>query len=438
LVIVLVGMSAYFSLKLKFPQIRMLKSAIGYLLGKRKDGSGQILGDISHFASLCTAMSATIGTGNIVGVALAIVTGGPGALFWMWMAAFFGMAAKYAEGFLAIKYRQIGSDGKIAGGPMYYIETGVGSKVLAKLFAFFGVLTALLGIGTWTQANAIATAVNSFRIPNWLTAPALVVAVAAVTVGGIHRIAYVSEKIVPFMSVFYIGAAVAVLITKINLIPQALYSIVVGAFSPEAILGGGAGVSMMLAVQLGISRGIFSHESGLGSAAIAAAAARTDSPAKQGLVAMLGAFFSTIICTMTGLVLVITAAETGIFTSKYAVGEALLTSHAFSVGLGVTAAGQYIVNIGILFFAFTTIVGWNYYGEKCVQYLWGDCAIRNYNLLFLLFVAIGPFYKIDMIFTVADIVVGLMAIPNLIGLIGLRKVIIDGTRAFVNPQREPK
>ncbi|MDR2766391.1 MAG: sodium:alanine symporter family protein [Holosporaceae bacterium] len=435
LVVALVGTSIYFSCRLKFVQLRLLKSAMEYLLGKRENESGQTLGDISHFASLCTALSATIGTGNIVGVALAMVAGGPGALFWMWIAAFFGMAVKYAEGFLAVKYRQVGEDKKIAGGPMYYIEMGLGSKILAKLFAFFGVLTALLGIGTWTQANAIAAAVNSFGIPNWFTAMALAFSVAAVTVGGIHRIAYVSEKIVPFMSIFYIGAAILVLIIKLQMIPQALRSIVIGAFSPEAVLGGGAGVSMMLAVQLGISRGIFSHESGLGSAAIAAAAARTNSPAKQGLVAMLGAFFSTIICTMTGLVLVVTAAETGVFTSRCAVGGALLTSHAFGVGLGMTAAGQHIVNIGILFFAFTTIIGWNYYGEKCVQYLWGDGAIRSYNLLFLLFVIIGPFYKIDVIFTVADVVIGLMAIPNLVGLVGLRKVIIDGTRSFMRTRK---
>jgi AGCS family alanine or glycine:cation symporter len=342
------------------------------------------------------------------------------------------MAAKYAEGFLAIKYRRIGADGKIAGGPMYYIEMGLENKILAKFFAVFGMLVALIGIGTWTQANTIATALHSFGIPLWFTAIALGISVATVTFGGIHRIAYVAERIVPFMCIFYVGAAVLLLIINANMIPNALYLIIVGAFYPQAILGGSLGISVLVAIQLGISKGIFSHESGLGSAAIASAAAQTNSPAKQGLIAMTGAFFSIIICTMTGVVLVITSAKTGIFSSTCTINGALLTSHAFGIGFGIAEIGKYVVNIGILFFAFTTIIGWNYYGEKCVQYLWGTKSIIIYNIVFLFFVIIGPFYKINMIFTVADIATGLMAIPNLMGLIGLRKIVVRETKAFFN------
>jgi AGCS family alanine or glycine:cation symporter len=430
LISILAFVSIYFSFKLNFLQFFRLKQAIKYLLEKKEDTQGQPAGDISNFASLCTALSATVGTGNIVGVALAISTGGPGALFWMWVAAFFGMAAKYAEGFLAIKYRLIGADGKIAGGPMYYIEMGLKNKILAKFFAIFGILVALIGIGTWTQANTIAMALHSFGIPSWFTAIVLGISVATVTLGGIHRIASVSEKVVPFMSIFYVSAALLLLIINANMIPHTLYLIVVGAFCPGAILGGSLGISTLIAIQLGISRGIFSHESGLGSAAIASAAAKTDSPVQQGLLAMTGAFFSIIICTMTGMVLIITSAETGIFSPECRINGALLTSHAFGIGFGVAEIGKYIVNIGILFFAFTTIIGWNYYGEKCAQYLWGMKSIIIYNALFLFFVIIGPFYKIDMIFTIADIATGLMAIPNLMGLIGLRRIVVRETKEF--------
>ncbi|GHT92471.1 transporter [Alphaproteobacteria bacterium] len=432
LIAALLGTGVYFSFKLKFLQVSHLKLAIKYVINGDKQ-SDKYVGDISNFASLCTALSATIGTGNIVGVALAITTGGPGALFWIWISAFFCMILKYAEGVLAIKYRTVGSDGKISGGPMYYIEMGLGNKFFAKWFALGGVAVALVGIGTMTQTNTIASAANSFGIPNILTAVLLGVMVAVITLGGIHRIAYISEKIVPLMCVFYVGAAILVLIMKANFIFNAISLIFIGAFSPEAIFGGGVGITVMMAIQLGISRGVFSHESGLGSAAIASAAAKVDSPAKQGLISMVGAFFSIIVCTMTGLVLIITSKETGVFTS-HTIDGTLLTSHAFGLGLGIAELGKYVVGIGILFFAFTTIIGWNYYGEKCIQYLWGDKAITPYKVLFLFFVLIGPFFKIDIIFTVADIVVGLMVIPNIIGLIGLRKVIVEETLSFLRSE----
>ncbi|MDR1255559.1 MAG: amino acid carrier protein [Puniceicoccales bacterium] len=426
LILLLMGTSLYFSWKLKFLQVTHLGLAWKYLL-RAQDNSAS--GDVSPFGSICTALSATLGVGNIIGVALAISMGGPGALFWMWVATFFGMAVKYAEGVLSIRYRQTGSDGKICGGPMYYIEFGLKSKWLARFFAFFGIGVALVGIGTWTQTNSIAVAMaKSFAIPISATAAIAGCLVAIITIGGIRRIASVSEKVVPLMTIFYIGAAILVLIFKAPALPRAFASIFMGAFSPQAVLGGSTGVSVMAVMQRGISRGIFAHESGLGSAAIASAAARTNSPSQQGLVAMVGAFLSIIVCTMTALVLLVTQRETGIFSRM--MDETLLTSQAFGIGLGVPALGEYVVNLGIIFFAFTTVLGWNYYGEKCVQYLFGTRAILAYKILFLFFVVIGPFWKLDLIFTVADIATGLMAIPNLIGLIGLRKVIFQETHLF--------
>ncbi|MDR0632349.1 MAG: sodium:alanine symporter family protein [Holosporaceae bacterium] len=422
LIAALSGIGVFLSFRLKFPQIFQLKTAIKYITSEKEDGNS--IGDVSNFASFCTALSATIGTGNIVGVALAIAAGGPGALFWIWVSAFFGMAVKYAECVLAVRYRRIGSDGKIAGGPMYYIEEGLNSKFLAKIFAFAGIVVALTGIGTLTQSNSIAAATaESFGIPKIVTAILLGIIVAVVTLGGIHKISYISEKIMPLACLLYVCAAIVALVINIELLPHAIYMIFVGAFSPQSIFGGGVGITAMTAMQLGISRGIFSHESGLGSAAIAAAAAKTDSPVKQGLISMTGTFFSIIVCTMTGLVLIITSKETGVFTSECIIDGALLTSHAFEAGIGISGIGKHIVNFGILFFAFTTIIGWNYYGEKCVQYLWGIRVINPYRMLFLFFVVIGPFFKIDMIFVIADIVTGLMTIPNLIGLIALRKTI---------------
>jgi AGCS family alanine or glycine:cation symporter len=429
LIAALLIISMWFSFKLGFLQISKLKFALKCLLEKDSKFD-EFTGNISNFASLCTAMSATLGTGNIVGVALAISTGGPGAMFWMLLSAFFGMATKYAEGFLAVKYRKKEANGATIGGPMYYIEIGLGNKILAKLFAGGGILVALFGIGTLAQTNSIVSAANSFGIPTIPTICILGITVAIIVMGGVHRIASVSEKIVPLMSVFYIGAAIFVIIMKISLLPHAIHMIFVGAFSPEAILGGGVGISIMTAARLGISRGIFSHESGLGSAAIAAAEAKTDSPVKQGLVSMIGALFSTIVCTMTGLVLILTSEETAIFSSKCILDGTLLTSYAFGHGLGIFSLGQYIVNIGIVFFAFTTSIGWNYYGEKCIQYLWGKKVIFPYQLFFLFLVVVGPFFKINAIFILADVVIGLMAIPNLIGLFGLRKVIIAETIAF--------
>ena len=384
LICLLLGTGIYFTFKLRLIQLTKLKLAFKCIF-KKQEGDG----DVSSFQALCTALSSTIGTGNIVGVATAIAAGGPGALFWMWISAFFGMATKYAEGLLAIRYRQKDENGEIAGGPMYYLEKGLHSPLLAKIFAFFGV------------------------------------SVAFITIGGIKRIASVAEKVIPLMCVLYIGGVVLILVSHITVLPSAIALIIKSAFTPQAVFGGGTGITMVIAMQKGISRGIFSNESGLGSAPIAAAAAKTDSCVEQGLVSMTGTFIDTIvICTMTGLAIVL--------TQSYTTGldGAAMTTHAFSVGLFIPLIGKYIVNIGLVFFAFTTIIGWNYYGERCMYYLKGLKAVKIYKIVYILFIAIGPFMSLEFIFVLADIVNGCMAIPNLIGLIGLRKEIVAETEKY--------
>lgn len=427
LLILLVGTGIYFTFKLKLLQIFKLPLAFKYLFLKDEEKSDEnVKGDVSNFASLCTALSATIGTGNIVGVATAIGTGGPGALLWMWVAAFFGMATKYAEGVLAIKYREVDDNGEISGGPMYYIEKGIGNKFLAKMFAIFGVAVALLGIGTFGQVKSIASAVEiGFNIPIWVTAIIVTILVTLVTLGGIKRISSVAEKIVPTMAIFYIVGALMVLIFNIEAVPAAVKLIVVSAFNPKAALGSAVGITISIAIQRGIGRGVFSNEAGLGSAPIAAAAAKTNSPVKQGLISMTGTFIDTIvICTMTGLAIVVTNSfNTGL-------EGAAMTTIAFENGLPFAIVGKYIVNIGLIFFAFTTIIGWNYYGERCIEYLAGIKGIKIYKTVFIIFVGIGPLLSLDLVFIIADIVNGLMALPNLIGLVALRHIIIDETNSF--------
>ncbi|MGL5380429.1 alanine/glycine:cation symporter family protein [Clostridium sp.] len=427
LLILLVGTGVYLTYKLKLLQIFKLPLALKYVFGKDEENYDEdAKGDVSSFGALCTALSATIGTGNIVGVATAIKAGGPGALFWMWIAAFFGMATKYAEGVLAIKYREVDENGEMAGGPMYYIKNGLGLNWLAKLFAIFGVGVALLGIGTFGQVKSIADAAKiTFNMPLIITAVVVTVLVALVTLGGIKRISKVSEKIVPIMAALYIVGVLIVLITNFSAIPAAISLIIQSAFNPKAALGGAVGITVSIAMQRGIGRGVFSNEAGLGSAPIAAAAAKTKSPVKQGLISMTGTFIDTIIiCTMTGLVIVIT----GVFSGN--LEGAALTTAAFEAGLPIAVIGKYIVNIGLMFFAFTTILGWNYYGERCIEFLVGVKGIKPYKMIFIIFVAVGPFLPLEMIFIIADIVNGLMAFPNLVGLLGLRKVVIQETEDF--------
>lgn len=429
LLILLVGTGVYLTLRLGLLQVVRLPLALRLVFG-RDQGQGK-QGDVSSFGALCTALSATIGTGNIVGVATAIKLGGPGALFWMWMAALFGMATKYAECLLAVKYRQQDANGQMAGGPMYYLEKGLGSKLLAKLFALFGIGVAFFGIGTFPQVNAISDAMSlSFSVPREATAVVLTLTVALVTLGGIKSISSVSSKVVPFMAIFFIAACLGVLVNNAGALPEAIGLVISSAFTGHAATGGFVGASIMLAIQSGVARGVFSNESGLGSAPIAAAAAKTNSCVEQGLVSMTGTFIDTIIiCTMTGLTLVVTGVWGGDLSG------AAMTSAAFAQGLDAYI-GQYLVSIGLLFFAFTTILGWNYYGERCTEYLFGVKAIKPYRLIYLVLVASGAFLHLDMIWLLADIVNGLMAVPNLIGLIGLRHVVIAETRAYFSRDRD--
>jgi len=422
LLILLVGTGAYFTFRLGLLQFRHLPTALKMVFSKSKAGSG----DISSFAALCTALSATIGTGNIVGVATAIKLGGPGALFWMWLAAVFGMATKYAECLLAVKYRKVDDKGEMVGGPMYYLRYGVGSKVLASLFAVFAIGVAFFGIGTFPQVNAIVDASHlSFGISRELSATVLTILVAIVTIGGIKSIAKVAGKVVPAMALFYILACLSVLITNSEHLIGAIQLVLTSAFSSTAATGGFLGAGMMLAIQSGIARGVFSNESGLGSAPMAAAAAKTDSCVRQGLISMTGTFFDTIIiCTMTGLALILTGAW------QTELAGAAMTTHAFAVGLDSDTVGPLLVSIGLIFFAFTTILGWNYYGERCVVYLFGTKGILTYKVIFIALIASGAFLHLDMIWIIADIVNGLMAIPNLIGLIALRHVVIAETKLF--------
>lgn len=433
LLILLVGTGVYLTLRLKLLQIFKLPLALKYVFGKDEEENDEgAEGDVSSFGALCTALSATIGTGNIVGVATAVKAGGPGALFWMWIAAFFGMATKYAEGVLAIKYREVDENGNMAGGPMYYIQNGLGLKWLAKIFAVLGIGVAFFGIGTFGQVKSISDAASiTFKVPLILTAIIVTVLVALVTLGGIKRISRVSEKVVPFMAGIYILGAVLVLICNYSAIPGALSIIIRSAFNPQAALGGAAGITVQIALQRGVGRGVFSNEAGLGSAPIAAAAAKTKSPVRQGLISMTGTFFDTIvICTMTGLAIVLT----GAYSSP--LEGAALTTAAFEAGLPFAVIGKYIVNIGLIFFAFTTILGWNYYGERCAEYLLGVKSILPYRIIFIALVAVGPFLSLDLIFIIADIVNGMMAFPNLIGLIGLRKVVIKETEDYFQQLKE--
>jgi len=431
LLILLVGTGLFLTLRLGFLQVTKLPLAFK-LMFKKNDGAQ---GDVSSFAALCTALSATIGTGNIAGVATAIVLGGPGALFWMWIAAFFGMATKYSEGLLAVKFRTTDENGQMAGGPMYYIEKGLNNKFLAKIFAFFGIGVAFFGIGTFAQVNAINDVMKAtFNIPKIGTSVVLTILVALVILGGIKRISKVAEKIVPAMAIFYVLSALIIIFMNISMLPEAFSLVIKSAFTKTAGMGGFAGATVLMAMRSGIARGVFSNESGLGSAPIAAAAAKTDSCVKQGLISMTGTFIDTIvICTMTGLVIIMSGLWNG------SLNGANLTSASFNSLLPTSSLGQYVVTIGLIFFAFTTILGWNYYGERCSVYLFGVKSILPYKIIYLILVAIGGFLKLSLIWTLADIVNGLMAIPNLIGLLGLSPIIFNETKRFLgNLKKEEK
>jgi AGCS family alanine or glycine:cation symporter len=414
---------------------------------KKNEGEGELSG----FSALCTALSATIGTGNIVGVATAIVAGGPGALFWMWFAAILGTATKYAECMLAIKYREVKADGTVLGGPFYTIEKGMGSKWkwLAVLFAIFGVAAGLLGIGTMTQINGITSAVNmaiesdvAFSFAGneytWATViggAIVTICAALVIIGGLKRIAKVAEKIVPAMAIIYIFLGLSVLIMNATKIPAAFALIFKSAFGWQAAAGGVAGFvlkQVMDSMQKGIARGIFSNEAGLGSAPIAAAPVKTEEPVEQGLVNMTGTVIDTlIVCTMTGLAIVIAFCNPA-FVSDGATGVQL-TSKALSFNLGGDGVSvQFLLMLCLAFFAFTTILGWDYYSEKCLEYLSNGRMkfVMFYRVLYIAMIAIGPYFTVDAVFTIADITNGLMAIPNCIALIVLSGVVAKETKAY--------
>jgi AGCS family alanine or glycine:cation symporter len=452
MVLILAG-GLLLTVRLGLLQVRKLPLALKWMIKNEEEAEGA-RGEISSFAALCTALSATIGTGNIVGVATAVGAGGPGALFWMIVAAFFGMATKYSEGLLAVKYRVVAEDGHSLGGPFYYIERGMGAKWkwLAKLFAFFGVCVGLFGIGTFSQVNGIASAVNGFFDPNnqhnvkilpflgeysWSVVIAsliLAFCVAAVLIGGVKRIASVSQIIVPFMAIIYVVFVIILVICNITEVPAAIVTIVKAAFNPRAVTGGVVG-SMIVAMQKGVARGIFSNEAGLGSAPIAAAAAQTKEPVRQGLVSMTGTFIDTIvICTLTGLSIVLTGAW-----QVEGLEGVQVTTYAFQNGLPFPAeVSSFILMLCLVFFAFTTILGWDYYSERCLEYLSGGNMkhVKVYRWIYILAVFIGPYMTVSAVWTIADIFNGLMAIPNMIALFALSGVVVKETKDFFRRHNE--
>ena len=449
LIVLILSAGLLLTVRTGFIQICHLPRALRLLFKEEvSEVEGEIKGEVSGFASLCTALSATIGTGNIVGVATAvgILAGGPGAPFRKWIAAFFGMATKYSEGFLAVKYRTVDNEGHVLGGPFYYIENGMGKKWkwLAKVFAFFGACVGLMGIGTFSQVNGISSAVTGFFDPNGentvelfgmsysvitvISAFVLAVCAGPVIIGGIKRISRVAEIIVPFMAILYIAAVLLLLVTNIRRIPAAIGEIIAGAFGLRPIAGG-ALASVMISMKSGVSRGIFSNESGLGSAPIAAAA-KTKEPVRQGLISMTGTFIDTIgICTMTGISIVMMGswADPGLEGVE-------VTTDAFTKGLGFlpSRAAAFILMICLVFFAFTTILGWDYYGERCLEYLSGKnkAAVMIYRILYIAAVFIGPYMTVSAVWTIADIFNGLMALPNIVALFALNGVVARDTKDY--------
>ena len=430
LIILLVGTGIFLTIRLKLLQVLRLPLALRLIFKAKNQGRG----DVSSFKALCVALAATVGTGNIVGVATAVKVGGPGAIFWMWIAAFFGMATKYAEGLLAVKYRSVDANGEIAGGPMFYIRNGLGEKwkPLAVFFAIACILVAFLGIGTFPQVNAIVDSMAiTFAFPRVATDVILTVFIAAVTIGGLQSISKVASKLIPFMALFYIAISLGLIVLFIDRLPSAIALIIDGAFTGTAAAGGFAGSTIMIAMQNGIARGVFSNESGLGSAPIAAAAAKTKWPAEQGLISMTGTFIDTIIiCTMTGLALVLTGVWQG-----NAAGAAMTTA-AFASTYG--SVGSQLLTISLILFAFTTILGWNYYGERAVIYLTGTKGVLPYRLIFIVLIASGAFLKLEAIWVLADIVNGLMAIPNLIALIALSGVVVAETNRYIDRKKRAR
>lgn len=418
----LAGTGVYLSLRLGFLQFSLLPYALKLAFSRKQDSRSP--GDISQFQALMTALAGTIGTGNIAGVATAVVLGGPGAIFWMWVTAFVGMMTKYAEGLLAVRYRVKDEDGRMSGGPMYYIERGLNMKWLACAFAFFGMIAAL-GTGCSVQSNSVAHAMTtSFGVPSWVTGALLTAVTALVVLGGIKSIARAASVIVPVMAVIYVLGGLGIILSHLELLMPALSLIFTDAFTGQAVAGGAVGT----VIRFGVARGVFSNEAGLGSAPIAAAAAKTSVPAKQALVSMTGTFIDTIIvCTITGVVLVM-----GGFYTQGSTGAAL-TTQTFDALL--PGPGGWIVTIGLIFFSYSTILGWSYYGEKCAQYLFGKRIITPYRSVYIAFVMLGAMASLDLVWAVSDVFNGLMALPNLVGILLLSGVVISETKTFREARR---
>lgn len=427
LLTLLVGTGIYLTLRLMFLQVTLLPMALKQAFWPARGTHDDHEGDISHFGALMTALSATIGTGNIAGVATAVVLGGPGAVFWMWVTAFFGMATKYAEGVLAVKYRIVNDKGEMSGGPMYYIERGLNMKWLAILFALFGTL-ASFGIGSSVQSNSVAQAINtSFGVNPWITGVILTVFTGIVILGGIKSISKAASFIVPFMAIVYVLGGLAIILMHVDQVIPALETIFRSAFGVDAVAGGAVGA----AIRYGVARGVFSNESGMGSAPIAAAAARTDHPARQALVSMTGTFLDTlVVCSITGIVLVIG----GMYATEGGPTGAALTTETFNRLL--PGPGGWLVTFGLIFFAYSTILGWCYYGEKCASYLAGERFVPVYRLIYVASVLIGAGASLDLVWSASDVFNGLMAVPNLIGLLLLSGVVISETRDFLAKRRK--
>jgi AGCS family alanine or glycine:cation symporter len=422
MLVLILGTGLYLMIGLKGMPIRKLGYGFSMLW---KGRTSREEGDITPFNALMTSLSATIGTGNIAGVGTAIALGGPGAVFWMWCTALVGMATKYAEAVLAVKYREVDEEGNHVGGPMYYIKNGLGDnwRWLGGAFAIFGALAGF-GIGNMVQANSVADAMQTnLGVPFWITGVVMAVLVFAVLIGGIRRIAQVAGKLVPFMAIAYVAGGLVVILFNLSEVPAALALIVTQAFTPTAATGGFAGAAVMLAIQMGVARGIFSNEAGLGSAPIAHAAAQTKDPVGQGSVAMLGTFIDTlVVCTITALVIVMS----GMWSS----GEsgAALSSAAF--GAELPGFGEWVVTFGLMIFAFTTMLGWSVYGERCVEYLFGVKSILPFRLLWVLAIPLGATVKLSFVWLVADTLNALMAIPNLLALLLLSPVVFKVTREY--------
>ncbi|CAM4194260.1 alanine/glycine:cation symporter family protein [Lacicoccus alkaliphilus] len=425
LIIFLVGTGLFLTIRLSFFSFRMLPHSLKMLFTKQDDKSA---GDISHFQAVMTALAATVGTGNVVGVATAVVIGGPGAVFWMWMTALVGMATKYAEGILGVKYRQKNAKGEMSGGPMYYLEHGLGQKWLGVLFAFFAVFAAIFGIGNMIQANAASgVALDVFNVPTWLTGVIMAVLIGLVLLGGIRSIGRTAGILVPFMIVFYLVAGFAIMILNFDLIPAAVGLIFTDAFTGNAVAGGALGT----VIRMGVARGLFSNEAGLGTGGIAAAAAKTDVPARQALISMTQVFIDTIIvCSITGITLVM--------ADMYTTGVegAALTAQSFEFFL--PGVGNYVVAITLLTFIFSTILGWGYFGEKCFTYLVGSKLTMVYRTIFVLAIIPGATMSLETVWNLGDIFNALMAVPNLIGLVALSGVVAAETKVFIDIRKREK